>query len=86
MPIEIIWKVKEHAIINKQIIPLMKLIEIMLNEAQNTQIWTDAEHTVLMHMDQAETIKAETRGTEAPCAETKMEPEKSEITQLMEEL
>ncbi|KAJ1642253.1 hypothetical protein IWQ61_010649 [Dispira simplex] len=86
VPVEIIWKVKEHTIINKQIIPLMKLIEIVLDEAQNAQIWTDAERMASMHVDQAETIKAETREMEAPCMETKTELEKSEITQLMEEL
>ncbi|KAJ1641907.1 hypothetical protein IWQ61_010700, partial [Dispira simplex] len=86
VPVEIIWKVKEHTIIDKQIVLLTKLIEIMLDEAQNAQIWMDMERTALMHMDQAETIKAETRGMEAPRAETKTELEKSEITQLMEDL
>ncbi|KAJ1641590.1 hypothetical protein IWQ61_010782, partial [Dispira simplex] len=86
VPIEIIQKVKECAIIDKQIIPLMKLIKLVLDEAQNVQIWMDTECMVSMHMDQAETIKAETREMEAPHMETKTEPEKSEITWLMEEL
>ncbi|KAJ1644538.1 hypothetical protein IWQ61_010407, partial [Dispira simplex] len=78
---ELTGKVKERAIIDKQIVPLTKLIEIVLDEAQNAQIWTDAERTAMMHVDQNEALKAETRKMEVPRAEPK-----SEVTRLMEEL